>query len=215
MLCFELFNVNNLNRFASIPGNAVRTVTSTNTSANISADTSSVMSPEKETVRWTECISGQTAPSHIISAHSPLKASSFSPVRRKQGFQVCLRIQKLMELIFMLKCRWLCGDQHRVVGGGRRQGEEGRGEEVCDGIDSCYRCLVHLKLLTHFIRSVWGWFWSWSSLETVTALRFRSRFVQELYHSRFSVETQYSKIIKESFIRFNFDLLILVFQVST
>lgn len=31
-----------------LPGKAVRMVTSTNASANISADTSSVMSPEKE-----------------------------------------------------------------------------------------------------------------------------------------------------------------------
>lgn len=67
-------------------------MTSTNTSANISADTSSVMSPEKETVRWTKRYSGQTASSNIIAAHSPLKVSSFSPDRRmKQGFQACLR----------------------------------------------------------------------------------------------------------------------------
>lgn len=67
-------------------------VTSTNTSANISAGTSSVMSPEKETVRWTKHYSGQTASSNISAAHSPLNVSSFSPVRRaKQGFQACLR----------------------------------------------------------------------------------------------------------------------------
>lgn len=151
-------------------------MTSTNTSANISADTSSVVSPEKETVRWTEYISGQTAPSHIISVHSPLKVSSFGPVRRIQCFQACLRSQNWWSWSLCSRagdCVVISIGWEEVGGGeGRRVG----GEEVCIGIDSCYRCLVHLKLFTHFVWSVLRCvcFWSWSSWKNLIALWFWS-----------------------------------------
>lgn len=109
---------------SSLPGKAVRTVTSTNTSANISADTSSVMSPEKETVRWTKHLSGQTASRRISVAHSPFKVSSFSPVKRtQQGSEGCLWSTTVMELIFFMAAIvawWSASD-------GRRWEEEWKG----------------------------------------------------------------------------------------
>lgn len=129
LLCFTAYDENKLPTamdfcVSSLPGKAVRTVTSTNTSANISADTSSVMSPEKETVRWTKHLSGQTASRRISVAHSPFKVSSFSPVRRtQQGSEGCPRSTTVMELIFFMAAIvawWSASD-------GRRWEEEWKG----------------------------------------------------------------------------------------
>lgn len=72
-----------------LPGKAVRMVPRTNAPANISADTSSIMSPEEEKKHRDREVEktlrkGITTSSWINVKHSPFKISSFSSVSQTE-----------------------------------------------------------------------------------------------------------------------------------